>query len=129
MRRVVVVLVVLLVAAVLALGCVQQSGDGGDGTPSDPRVSPETLTEALMLLWQDRDRQSADLLGTDDALDALFGVTPPEAALEVAACVADPALPGARTCSARGGGQTVLVTVRKPPGERWWQAVAVLPVR
>lgn len=128
MRRVVAVLLVLVVALV-ALGSIEQSGDGGDGTPSDPRVSPETLTEALMLLWQDRDRQTADLLGTDAALDALFGVTPPEAALEVAACADDPSLPDAKTCSARGGGQTVLVTVRKPAGERWWRAVAVLPIR
>ncbi len=115
-----------LVVLLTLLAC--SSGDDDD-VPADPATSPESLTEALMVLWQDRDRESADRLGTDAALDALFGVTPPDAALEVTTCVDDPALRGARTCSARGGGRTVLVTVRRLAESGSWRAVAVLPVR
>lgn len=118
----------LLASAASLLGC--SGGDEDDrATPADPRQSPEALTEALMLLWQDRDRESADRLGTDEALDALFRVTPPDAAVEVVECLDEPGIPGARTCLARGGGQTVLVTAEPAATPGFWRAVAILPVR
>ena len=119
---------IVCLAVAMVLGACGGDDDDVGPPPDDPRETPESLTEALMLLWQARDRASADRLGDDRAIDSLFEVTPPTEAVEVADCVDEPQLPGARTCRARGGGQTVLVTVRRDDAGTW-RAVAVLPVR
>jgi hypothetical protein len=116
----------VVLAASLGLGACS-GGSAGPQKPDDPRETPESLTEALMVLWQARDRKTADRLGGDEPMDSLFSVTPPKAAIEVVRCDDEPSVPGARTCIARGGGRTVLVTVAKR--DRWWQAVSILPVQ
>jgi hypothetical protein len=124
--------IALAVALALAPACADGDDDGEDDTvtpPSDPGESPEAVTEALMVLWQDRDRAAADRLASDQALDTLFAITPPNESIEVEQCLDEPELPGSKTCRAQGGGQTVLVTVRQDGESERWRAIAILPIR